>query len=50
MKSARLPSQTVRVPREKEIRLFGEYRRTQGLVLEAWDQMEAIGDFKAIGV
>ena len=29
----------VRVVREKEVRLYGEYR-TRRLVLEAWDEMQ----------
>jgi hypothetical protein len=33
------PSETFRVLKEKEIRLYGEYR-TERLVLEAWPQME----------
>jgi hypothetical protein len=31
--------ETVRVVREKEVRLYGEYR-TSRLVLEAWDKLE----------
>ena len=31
--------ETVRVMKEKEVRLYGEYR-TQRLVLEAWDKMQ----------
>lgn len=38
------PSETFRVLKEKEIRQHGEYR-TQRLVLEAWDRMEADGTF-----
>ncbi|WP_228869329.1 hypothetical protein [Roseibium aggregatum] len=38
------PSETFRVLKEKEIRSYGEYR-TRRLVLEAWDRMEANGDF-----
>src|SRR5690554_614744 len=34
------PSETFRVLKNKEIREFGEYR-TQRLVLEAWDKLEA---------
>ena len=33
------PGETFRVLKEKEIKLFGEYR-TRRLVLEAWDRME----------
>jgi hypothetical protein len=38
-KGADYPSETFRVLKEKEIRLYGEYR-TERLVLEAWQQME----------
>ena len=41
------PSETFRVLKEKEIRQHGEYR-TRRLVLEAWDRMEASGEFKAL--
>jgi hypothetical protein len=43
------PSETFRVLKEKEIREFGEYR-TRRLVLEAWDRMEAEGEFKTMGM
>ncbi len=43
------PSETFRVLKEKEIRLHGEYR-TRRLVLEAWDRMEAGGEFAAMGM
>ena len=43
------PSETFRVLKEKEIRQHGEYR-TRRLVLEAWDRMEASGEFKALGM
>jgi hypothetical protein len=43
------PSETFRVLKEKEIRHHGEYR-TRRLVLEAWDRMEANGEFKAMGM
>ena len=33
------PGETFRVLKEKEIRLYGEYR-TRRLVLEAWDRLE----------
>jgi hypothetical protein len=33
------PGETFRVLKEKEVRLYGEYR-TRRLVLEAWDRME----------
>lgn len=36
------PSETFRVLKEKEQRLYGEYR-TRRLVLEAWDRMEKSG-------
>lgn len=39
VKGASYPSETFRVLKEKEIRLYGEYR-TERLVLEAWQQME----------
>jgi hypothetical protein len=41
------PSETFRVLKEKEFRNHGEYR-TRRLVLEAWDRMEANGEFKAM--
>ena len=43
------PSETFRVLRKNEIRHQGEYR-TARLVLEAWDRMEANGDFKAMAM
>ena len=43
------PSETFRVLKEKEIRQHGEYR-TRRLVLEAWDRMEASGEFMAMGM
>ena len=33
------PGETFRVLKEKEVRLYGEYR-TRRLVLEAWDNLE----------
>lgn len=33
------PSETFRVPKNKEMREYGEYR-TQRLVLGAWDKLE----------
>ena len=43
------PSETFRVLKEKEIRQHGFYR-TQRLVLEAWDRMEADGTFVTLGL
>ncbi|MFQ5534954.1 MAG: Eco57I restriction-modification methylase domain-containing protein [Sphingomonadales bacterium] len=43
------PSETFRVLKEKEIKKHGEYR-TQRLVLEAWDRMEADGVFAELGM
>lgn len=43
------PSETFRVLKEKEIRLYNEYR-TRRLVLAAWDRMEASGEFTAMGM
>lgn len=43
------PSETFRVLKEKEIRQHGE-NRTRRLVLEAWDRMEADGEFAAMGM
>ncbi len=43
------PSETFRVLKEKEIRQHGEYR-TRRLVIEAWDRMEANGEFTAMGM
>jgi len=37
------PGETFRVLKEKEIRLYGEYR-TRRLVLEAWERLEKEGD------
>lgn len=39
VKGAQYPSETFRVLKEKETRLYGEYR-TERLVLEAWKRME----------
>ena len=41
---ADFPSETFRVLKEKEIRLYGEYR-TARLVLSAWDRLERNGFF-----
>lgn len=41
------PSETFRVLKKNEIAKFGEYR-TARLVLQAWDDMEANGEFKAM--
>lgn len=49
VKGADYPSESFRVLKEKEIRSFGEFR-TRRLVLEAWDRMEAQGDFRAMGL
>jgi hypothetical protein len=43
------PSETFRVLKEKEVRQYREYR-TQRLVLEAWDRMEANSEFAAMGM
>jgi hypothetical protein len=43
------PSETFRVLKEKETRLYNEYR-TRRLVLEAWDRMEADGTFASLGL
>ncbi len=43
------PSETFRVLKDKEIRQHGEYR-TRRLVLEAWDRMEADGEFAKMGL
>jgi hypothetical protein len=43
------PSETFRVLKKNEEAQFGEYR-TRRLVLEAWDRMEAGGEFKALGL
>lgn len=43
------PSETFRVVKEKELCLHGEYH-TRRLVLEAWDRMEARGEFAAMGM
>ncbi|WP_372090745.1 N-6 DNA methylase [Tistrella mobilis] len=39
VKGANYPSETFRVLKEREVRLYGEYR-TESLVLEAWKRME----------
>jgi hypothetical protein len=49
VKGANYPSETFGVLKEKEIRQHGEYR-TRGLVLAAWDRMEANGEFAAMGI
>lgn len=43
------PSETFRVLKDKEIRQYGLFR-TQRLVLEAWDRMEADGTFVELGL
>jgi len=43
------PFETFRVLKEREFRESGEYR-TRRLVLEAWDRIEASGEFKALGM
>lgn len=43
------PSETFRVLKDKENRLYNEYR-TQRLVLSAWDTMAEDGTFKAMGM
>ncbi|MES2434124.1 MAG: N-6 DNA methylase [Pseudomonadota bacterium] len=43
------PSETFRVLKDKETRLYGEYR-TRRLVLSAWDAMAEDGTFKAMGM
>ncbi len=43
------PSETFRVLKEREFRESGEYRARR-LVLEAWDRIEASGEFKALGM
>ena len=43
------PSETFRVLKEKETRLYNEYR-TRRLVLEAWDRMESDGTFTSMGL
>ena len=48
VKGPEYPSETFRVLKEKEIRQHGEYR-TQRLVLDAWDRMEADGTFDTLG-
>ena len=47
VKAPDYPSETFRVLKEKEIRHHGEYR-TRRLVLEAWDRMEAEGEFTSL--
>ena len=49
VKGADYPSETFRVLKEKETRQYGEYR-TRRLVLEAWDRMEANGEFTVMGM
>jgi hypothetical protein len=48
-KGLEYPSETFRVLKEKENRLYGEYQ-TERLVLEAWKRMEADGTFASIGL
>lgn len=47
LKGPDYPSETFRVLKQKETRLYGEYR-TQRLVLAAWDRMESGGAFTAM--
>ncbi|WP_114374490.1 Eco57I restriction-modification methylase domain-containing protein [Elioraea thermophila] len=47
VKGPAYPSETFRVLKEKEIRLYGAYR-TARLTLAAWDRMEADGTFRAL--
>ncbi|MGO9357787.1 MAG: hypothetical protein ACLP1D_08925 [Xanthobacteraceae bacterium] len=47
VKGSDYPSETFRVLKERELREYGEYR-TRRLVLEAWDRMEASGEFKSL--
>lgn len=49
VKGPEYPLETFRVLKEKEVRQHGEYR-TRCLVLEAWDRMEANGEFTAMGM
>ena len=42
------PGETFRVLKEKEIRQYGEYR-TRRLVLEAWERLEASGEWPTMG-
>ncbi|TXR49472.1 Eco57I restriction-modification methylase domain-containing protein [Phyllobacterium endophyticum] len=48
VKGPNYPSETFRVLKEKEIRQHGFYR-TQRLVLDAWDRMEADGTVEELG-
>ncbi len=41
--------ETFKALRNREIREFGEFR-TQRLILDAWDRMEASGEFKELGL
>ncbi|MBB5691868.1 N-6 DNA methylase [Roseomonas alkaliterrae] len=47
VKGPAYPSETFRVLKVKEIRLYGDYR-TARLTLAAWDRMEADGSFRAM--
>jgi hypothetical protein len=49
VKGTDYPSETFRVLKEKEHRLYNEYR-TRRLVLAAWDRMESNGEFAAMGM
>jgi hypothetical protein len=49
VKGADYPSETFRVLKSNELKKHGEYR-TQRLVLEAWDRMEADGRFAGLGL
>ena len=49
VRGADYPSETFRVLKDKEERLYGEYR-TRRLVLAAWDRMAADGAFAAVGI
>jgi hypothetical protein len=49
VKGPEYPSETFRVLKDKEVRQYNEYR-TQRLVLEAWDRIEADGIFAELGL
>lgn len=49
VKGLEYPSETFCGLEDKEIRQFGE-SRTARLVLQAWDRMEAQGEFQALGL
>lgn len=49
VKGPDFPSESFRVPKERQIRHHGEYC-TRRLVLAAWNRMETVGEFAEMGM